>query len=149
MSKFKLIFIFILAGLIFPYFSLAIVAPTVTTNIYDFFQRIFRILLTISIPIAVIVILWAAFSFLTSGGEPEKTQKAKKVLTYALIGFGIILLSNGIVYTLGDVFGIRVTAYLPAELPGEPTGEVRTEGVLFEVEDLSLVSEEEVPPPPE
>ena len=125
MSKLKITLFLILSGLIFPAFGSALVEPTFAINIYDFFQRIFRILLTISIPLAVIVIIWAAFSFLTSGGEPEKTQKAKKILTYALIGFLVILLSNGLVSVLGDIIGVKILDLekLPQVKKGTPAVE--------------------------
>ena len=43
--------------------------------------------------LAVIIILYAAFLYLTAGGDPTKTEKATKTLTYGLIGIGIAIVS--------------------------------------------------------
>lgn len=54
---------------------------------------IFGILLVL----AVIFLLYAAFLYLTSGGDAEKTEKAKSFLLYAIIAIVIAVLSRGIV----------------------------------------------------
>ncbi|MGC9610745.1 MAG: hypothetical protein ABSE68_00785 [Minisyncoccia bacterium] len=46
--------------------------------------------------IAVAMILWAAFLFLSAGDSEEKVEKAKKILLYALIAAAVALLANGI-----------------------------------------------------
>lgn len=45
--------------------------------------------------IAVLFILFAAFSFLTSEGNPEKAKEAQKQILYAAIAIAIALLSVG------------------------------------------------------
>ncbi len=47
--------------------------------------------------IAVIIVIYGGFVWMTSGGEAEKVNKAKKILKNGLIGLAIILLSWGIV----------------------------------------------------
>jgi len=149
MSKLKITLFLILSGLIFPAFGSALVEPTFAINIYDFFQRIFRILLTISIPLAVIVIIWAAFIFLTSGGEPEKTGRAKKVLIYGLIGFIIILFANGIVAVLGNILGVKMVVLEKQIEQGSPTQ--KTEYGILPAIGKGIqppAKGEELPPPP-
>lgn len=46
---------------------------------------------------ATIVIIFAAFMFLTSGGDPSKTTSARNLLMYGLIGVAIALLAVPIV----------------------------------------------------
>jgi hypothetical protein len=46
--------------------------------------------------VAVGMVIWAAFLFLTAGGDEEKVKEAKKRLTYALIAAAVALLSTGI-----------------------------------------------------
>lgn len=43
--------------------------------------------------ITVIMIMYAGFLILTGGGDEEKSQKAKRIITYAIIGVLIILFS--------------------------------------------------------
>lgn len=40
---------------------------------------------------AVLMLLWGAIRFITSGGDPKAIQSAQKTMTYALIGAGVVL----------------------------------------------------------
>jgi len=62
-------------------------------------------LYTISIVLVPIVIVIAGYFFVTSVGEPEKVNTAKKMILYALIGFLIILMSKGIIAFIKQVLG--------------------------------------------
>jgi len=53
-------------------------------------------LLGIGSTIAVIIVIWAAFLFMTSGGSAEKVTTARKTLLYAIIGLTILLLAKGV-----------------------------------------------------
>lgn len=54
--------------------------------------------------IAVIIILYGGFLWMTSAGNEEKISKAKKILTYSIIGLVVILTSMIIVrYIFGSV----------------------------------------------
>lgn len=46
---------------------------------------------------AIIVILISGLSFITSGGDPAKAQKARGALMGALIGLAVIALAEGII----------------------------------------------------
>ena len=62
---------------------------TLIVNIIDF-------LVLIAIPILTLVILYAAFLMFTAGGKEEQFKQGKTALLYALIGFAILLASEGI-----------------------------------------------------
>jgi len=51
---------------------------------------------TIFLILAVIFIVWAAFLYLTAGGDAEKIGSAHKQLIYAAIAIGVALLSRGV-----------------------------------------------------
>ncbi|MFW5703618.1 MAG: hypothetical protein ACOCXQ_02185 [Patescibacteria group bacterium] len=54
-----------------------------------------------------IYLFYGAFLWITSGGEPEKTEKARNVLTQAIIGILLLVLSLTIfVVVAGDVLNI-------------------------------------------
>ena len=53
-------------------------------------------LLGIGSTIAVIIVIWAAFLFMTSGGNTEKVTTARRTLWYAIIGLTILLLAKGV-----------------------------------------------------
>lgn len=44
--------------------------------------------------VAAIFIVWAAFKFLTSGGDEKKLGEAKTAFIYALVAIGVALLSG-------------------------------------------------------
>lgn len=62
---------------------------TLMGNIRDWFSGIVG-------AIAVMMIIYSGFLFLTAGGNPEKIGKAKSSLMYGLIGVGVALLAYGI-----------------------------------------------------
>ncbi len=51
-------------------------------------------------------VVFGGFKFLTSGGEKEKVEGARKTITWALIGLIVIFLSFGIVRLIGQVTGV-------------------------------------------
>lgn len=59
--------------------------------------RIINIFSLIVGVVAVIMIIFGGFKYITSGGEPEKIKTAKQALVYALIGLIIVALAQIIV----------------------------------------------------
>lgn len=59
------------------------------TTLRDWFAGILGIL-------AVITLLYAAFLFMTAGGDETKRTNAKTVLWYGLIGAGVVILAYGV-----------------------------------------------------
>ena len=51
------------------------------------------------------ILLYGAFSYVTSSGEQDKVQKARKTITYSLLGLVLILFSYLIVSLVGVVTG--------------------------------------------
>ena len=47
----------------------------------------------ILIILVVFIILWAAFEFLTSGGDPEKTKSARNKLVWAAVGIVVAIIA--------------------------------------------------------
>ena len=47
--------------------------------------------------VAVILILYGGFTWMTAGGSEEKVEKAKKIVTAAVIGLVIVILAWAIV----------------------------------------------------
>ncbi len=54
---------------------------------------------------AVIVILLAAFTFLTSAGDPDKVKKARDYILYALIALVVAFLARAIVMWIVEKMG--------------------------------------------
>lgn len=67
-------------------------------------------LLGIMTLVAVVMIIIGGFTWLTAGGNEEKVDKAKKIISAAVIGLIIVLLAWAIV-----IFVARTTANVTAE----------------------------------
>ncbi|MEA2097503.1 MAG: pilin [Patescibacteria group bacterium] len=53
--------------------------------------------------IAVLVVIWGGINYLTAAGDEEKARKAKKIITYSLIGVAITGLAYGIIKVIIEV----------------------------------------------
>lgn len=71
-----------------------------TTNPRDTAINVIRWILGILGLIAVSVVLYGGFTWMTAAGNEEKVGQAKKILTYSIIGLVIILLSFILVSTI-------------------------------------------------
>lgn len=66
--------------------------------------------------IAVIMIIFGAITYITSGGDEDKAGKAKKILTYALIGIAVALLAFGAQALIRSFLEMGGTAIVPTAL---------------------------------
>lgn len=60
-------------------------------------QQIIGSLVTLAIPVVAVMVLIGGFYILTAGGDPEKFKTGKKTILYAVIGYAVILLAEGVV----------------------------------------------------
>jgi hypothetical protein len=60
-------------------------------------------LLEIGATIAVIIVLYAAVLFMTSGGNQARVTMARQTLWYAIIGLAILLLAKGVTLFIQNV----------------------------------------------
>lgn len=54
-------------------------------------------LLIVAGVIAFVYLVWAGFLYITAGGDPEKTEAAKKAIINAVIGIIVIFIALGII----------------------------------------------------
>lgn len=85
-------------------FSLSVFAvTTVPTNVTSISAVITIIntlanwVFSILLALAVIMLLLAAFNWLTSGGSDDKVSSARKMLIWALVGIAVALAAKGLV----------------------------------------------------
>ncbi len=70
--------------------------PLGTTSFTDVLNRILQGLTIIAIPVVAIIVVVAGFQLITSGGNPEKRTKAKDMILWAAIGFGVLLMADSV-----------------------------------------------------
>jgi len=76
------------------------------TSIFDLIDKITSFLLTIAIPIAVILIVYAGIILLSSAGNPGKITQAKNTLWYTVIGFSVLLIGKGFFLLIESVLNL-------------------------------------------
>jgi uncharacterized membrane protein YkvI len=54
--------------------------------------------------ISVIMVLYAAFTYVTARDDVEKTSRARRTLTYAAIGIAVALMAVGFPQLVGSIF---------------------------------------------
>lgn len=61
--------------------------------------------------VAVILIIYSGIKFVLSGGDPKQVEGARKTMTYAIIGFVLILLSFAILNLISTVTGVNCITF--------------------------------------
>ena len=67
-----------------------------TSDITSLVKNILNFLWKLAFAIAPILIVYAGFLYITSAGNEEKVKIAQKALTWAIIGFAVILIASSI-----------------------------------------------------
>src|SRR3989344_1867522 len=67
------------------------------------------IFIIIAIVLSIIILIWAAIDWLSSGGDKQKIQAARMKITYAIIGLVVVFLAFFIVNFIGFLFRVPLT----------------------------------------
>lgn len=106
MLKKKILSIFLLLLCLVPAITEAQVEiqnPLEAGSISELIKRIIDFIFYIGVAITPIMIVVAAFHFLTAAGDPKKVSQAKKILLYTLIGLAILLVAKAIPEVLREI----------------------------------------------
>ncbi len=102
MRKILLVFT-ILSVLIVPTVSLALGEGPATQRFLDIVGNIKNLAVGFLIAISTLFIIYAGFLYVTSAANPNNITKAKDIITYAIIGIVVALLSQVIVGVVTSV----------------------------------------------
>lgn len=69
------------------------------------FQNVVSAFLMFVGAVALFLIIYSGIRLVTSGGDPKQVEAARKIMTYAIIGAVIVLLSFAIIYFIGYITG--------------------------------------------
>ena len=81
--------------------------PTNASTFEELIQNIAKWFYYIMIPIASIMVLYAGFLFLTSGGDEEKIKRAKRTITWVIVGVAIILIGAGFITFVKSLLSVK------------------------------------------
>jgi hypothetical protein len=75
--------------------------PFPTEDFRVFIENIINLIFTISLPLVVVMLVFAAILIVTAAGNQAQIESGKKFIIYTLIGLTIVLMSKGIVALIG------------------------------------------------
>ena len=90
---------FVIATLILPMIALAEEPPQINLtadNVITLFERIKTWFAEAIFILGIAVILYAAFLYMTAGGDDTRIEKAKKTFIYGIVGIIVAMLAYGI-----------------------------------------------------
>ena len=64
------------------------------------------VLFTVLLVLVVVFVIFAAYNYLTSGGNPEKVKSANQQLIYAAVAILVGIVSKGVPVIVGAAFGV-------------------------------------------
>lgn len=94
----------------------------------DYLTDLVKVAMVLSVVAATLVVVYAGFGYLNSGGSPEATAHAKEMIAGALIGIATVFLMSAFLVSLYDKDTLRnlVPAAEPAPAPPSASGNPTT-----------------------
>lgn len=87
----------------------AVVKPNTTSNsVSDLISGVIDYVLLFIGGVLMLMIIWGGVQYITSGGDPEKTGKAKKTLMWAILAVILIVISYSVVVALNEVVNTKI-----------------------------------------
>ncbi|MDP3947235.1 MAG: hypothetical protein Q8Q41_00900 [bacterium] len=74
-------------------------------DVVDVLDRLGGWMFAILMIVAVMFILYAAFVYLTAGGDPEKVKTASNQLIYAAVAIAVALVAQGVFFIVEQLVG--------------------------------------------
>lgn len=71
------------------------------TNFSDYFLDLIKLATNIAIFLAVLMIVWGAFKYTTSGGDDTRAKDGKDIIIGALVGLALLFLIRVLVPIIG------------------------------------------------
>jgi len=71
--------------------------PLGVSNLNDLATKLIDALMILAVPVVIAMAMYGAYKIIISAGDPKKAQEGGKTILYAALGFGLLLISKGIV----------------------------------------------------
>ncbi len=96
--------------------------PGAANNVYQvtpvgILDSVITIAFYILMLLAILFVLWAAFNYLTAGGNPEKVETAQRMIMYAVIAIVIGILARSVPWIISNFVESNVTGPSYQTLP--------------------------------
>ena len=83
--------------------SIDIPNPLKVTSIAALIDRIVTYIITIATILLPLAVIYAAYLFMSSGGDTEKITLGRKTILWTVIGYALILISKGVTLIVEDI----------------------------------------------
>lgn len=100
---------FLLAGFAVVYTIPVYAAPATIADIVPVIQNIIKMLTPLAVMAFLAMVVFGAFKFITSGGDPKGAAGARSTFTYAIIGVLLVIAAWLILLLIGQITGTNVT----------------------------------------
>jgi len=82
-------------------------APTITTvnGLYGLLKNIVSWFFAVVLVVAVIFFIYAGFIYITASGDSGKTEQARNMIIYAVIGVAVALMAQAFIYIAANFVG--------------------------------------------
>lgn len=78
--------------------------PLGISNLTELVTKIVNGLTVLAVPVVLAMVFYGAFKIITSAGDPTKAKNGGMVIFYAAVGFGLLLIADGIVAIVQSLF---------------------------------------------
>jgi len=110
-------FIFVLSFLIISLIALPVLGQdfvienpfTKIKTVTDLIEAIIQFLKSLALAISVILVIYSGYLYITSAGNQKNIETAQKVLIWALVGIGVVLIASAITKIIEDILEVDLT----------------------------------------
>ena len=78
-------------------------APGTDFNLLDFVKTLINWFFYALLVVALFMLIWIGYIYVTAGGDTKKTGKAMSNLGYVLMGIAIALIAKGLIYAACNI----------------------------------------------
>jgi len=71
-------------------------------------ESIVKIAIPLSVICLILLVVYASYLLISSQGNPDKLQEGREIITNAVIGFLVVLLSAGILLLIANTLGLQI-----------------------------------------
>lgn len=83
--------------------------PAELTTLTGIVSRALLVMYPLAGILLLLFLIWGGFQYLTSSGDPKKTEAAKSTLTWAILGFIIVVTAFWLTQIVSTIFGLGTT----------------------------------------
>ena len=91
--------------------------PAGLQQIEELFTRIISIIAGLGFVALLVLLIWAGFKYLTSGGEQKAVAQAHQIVTWAFLGIVFMAVAWLVLQLIANFTGLKVTEFNIKILP--------------------------------